>query len=110
MQSMGGEGWTLRDYLSVPYVLVVESYPESDGDWSRRAYYPELPGCVAEGTTTVELFDALDRLRVTSIVARLKDGTEVPVPREPVPRLDVEELLMRTGLTELLGQLDIRSE
>jgi hypothetical protein len=98
--------WTLRDYLSVPYVLVVESYPESDGDWARRAYYPELPGCVAESQKTIELFDALDRLRVRTIVGKLRDGAQVPVPRQPVPRLDVEDLLIRTGLTEFLGELD----
>jgi hypothetical protein len=99
-------GWTLREYLSVPYVLVVESYRESDGDWARRAYYPELPGCVAESAQTVEIFDALDRLRVQTIVAKLRQGAQVPVPRDPVPRLDVEDLLIRTGLTELIGELD----
>jgi hypothetical protein len=104
------ERWTLRQYLSVPYVLVVESYPESNGDWARRAYYPELPGCVAEGTQTVELFDQLDRLRVIAIVDKLRGRERVPVPREPVPRLDVEDLLIRTGLTELLDQLDINTE
>ena len=107
---MGSERWTLRQYLSVPYVLVVESYPESDGDWSRRAYYPELPGCVAEGRQTVELLTSLDRLRVQTIADALRQGDQVPVPREPIPRLDVEDLLNRTGLSELVERLDVRTE
>jgi len=107
---MGRERWTLREYLSVPYVMVVESYPESDGDWSRRAYYQELPGCVAEGRQTVELIANLDRLRVQTIADALREGEQVPVPREPIPRLDVEDLLIRTGLSELVERLDTRLE
>ncbi len=38
---------TLAYYEAVPYLLVLESV-ERDGEWLRRAAYPELPGCMAE--------------------------------------------------------------
>jgi hypothetical protein len=65
---------------------------------------------VAEGRQTVELFTSLDRLRVQTIADALRQGDQVPVPREPIPRLDVEDLLIRTGLTELVERLDTRTE
>ena len=65
--------------------------------------------CV-EGRQTVELIKNLDRMRVQTIVDALREGQHVPVPREPIPRLDVEDLLIRTGLSELVERLDTRTE
>ena len=33
---------TPEEYLAIPYVLVVESVEGPDGQWFRRAMYPEL--------------------------------------------------------------------
>jgi hypothetical protein len=47
---------------------------------------------------------------VQTIAEALRHGDQVPVPREPIPRVDVEDLLIRTGLSELVERLDTRTE
>lgn len=75
---------TRDEYLRVPYVLVVESVEKPDGDWLRRASYPELPGAVAEAESMVDAMDLADDKRVTIITERLARGQHVPVPRPPI--------------------------
>jgi hypothetical protein len=65
-------------------VLVVESVRKPDGDWLRRASYPELPGAVAEAESAVEAMEAADARRVSIITERLDRGMDVPVPRPPI--------------------------
>lgn len=67
----------------MPFVLVVESVPTPDGDWLRRASYPELPGAFAEAGPAVDAMDA-DARRVPIIAERLDRGLDVPVPRLPI--------------------------
>ncbi len=75
---------THDEYLRIPYVLVVESVPRPDGDWCRRASYPELPGAVAEAESAVEAMDMADERRIRIIRQRLEAGIPVPVPRQPL--------------------------
>ncbi|MGB6456915.1 MAG: hypothetical protein WBH47_20805 [Streptosporangiaceae bacterium] len=75
---------TRAEYLRVPFVLIVESVPMPDGQWLRRASYPELPGAVAEAESAVEAIDELDDRRVEIILDRLERGVPVPVPRPPL--------------------------
>jgi predicted RNase H-like HicB family nuclease len=75
---------TRDQYLRIPYVLVVESVPGPDGDWCRRASYPELPGAVGEAESAVEAMDAADEKRVRIIEEWLDAGIPVPVPRPPL--------------------------
>ncbi|MGH3303795.1 MAG: hypothetical protein ACRDOK_19380 [Streptosporangiaceae bacterium] len=75
---------TRDEYLRVPFVLVVESVPKPDGQWLRRASYPELPGAVVEAESAVDAIDALDDRRVEIILDRLERGVPVPVPRPPL--------------------------
>jgi predicted RNase H-like HicB family nuclease len=75
---------TRDQYLRIPYVLVVESVPRSDGDWCRRASYPELPGAVAEAESAVEAMDAADERRVQIILDWFEAGIPIPVPRQPI--------------------------
>jgi predicted RNase H-like HicB family nuclease len=75
---------TRDEYLRIPYVLVVESVPKPDGDWCRRASYPELPGAVAEAESAVEAMDAADERRVRIILDWLEAGIPIPVPRQPL--------------------------
>jgi hypothetical protein len=75
---------TRDEYLRVPFVLVVESIEKPDGEWLRRASYPELPGAVAEAESAVEAMDAVDARRVSIITERLDAGQDVPVPRPPI--------------------------
>jgi hypothetical protein len=79
MQSM-----TYEEYLRVPYVLVVESVEKPDGDWLRRASYPELSGALVEAESAVEAIERVDDKRVEIIRDRLDRGLPVPVPRPPL--------------------------
>ena len=75
----------LRDlaaYEAVPYLLVMESV-ERDGEWLRRAEYPEL-GCAAEAPDAVEAFERLERLRRRMLRQWFDEGTPIPVPRPPI--------------------------
>ncbi len=87
---------TLEEYLAVPYILAVESFEGPDGEWHRRASHPELPGCVVEGDSAVEVIEKLDQLRVQRIMDMLQRGEPVPVPRPPlrssIPPLNREQL------------------
>lgn len=75
---------TRDEYLRVPFVLVVESVRKPDGDWCRRASYPELPGATAEAASAVDAMDLADERRVAIILDRLARGTAIPVPRPPL--------------------------
>lgn len=75
---------TRDEYLRVPYVLVVESVRTPDGDWCRRASYPELPGAVAEAASAIDAMDLADERRVEIILDRLASGAAIPVPRPPL--------------------------
>jgi predicted RNase H-like HicB family nuclease len=71
-------------YLAVPYVLAMESVEHSDGEWYRRAEYPELPNCSAEAYSAVEAIEKLEEERVRCIRDLLERGEAVPVPRPPL--------------------------
>ncbi len=75
---------TLEEHLAVPYVLCLESVPGRDGEWLRRARYPELPGCVGEGASPLEAIARLEEARIRYITERLARGEPIPVPRPPL--------------------------
>jgi hypothetical protein len=75
---------TREEYLRIPYVLVVESVEKPDGDWLRRASYPELTGALVEAESAVEAIEAVDDRRIEIILDRLDRGMPVPVPRPPL--------------------------
>ncbi|HZT05803.1 MAG TPA: type II toxin-antitoxin system HicB family antitoxin [Chloroflexota bacterium] len=75
---------TLDEYLAVPYLLTMESVCRADGEWVRRASYPELPDCVAEADTPIEAIEQVDELRRRLIVEMLGRGDPIPVPRPPL--------------------------
>ncbi len=81
---------TAEEYLAIPYVMVLESVPKPDGDWCRRAIYPEL-GLVGEALSPLEAIDKLEEARVAMIHEWLERGEPVPVPRPPL-RGDQAEL------------------
>lgn len=95
---------TLEDYLAVPYVLTMESVERPDGEWVRRASYPELPGCIAEAFSPIDAIEQLEHLRQQRIVELLERGESVPVPRPPLsthrPVLDPERLEFARWLVE----------
>ena len=75
---------TLEEYLAVPYVLTMESIERPDGEWVRRASYPELPDCVAEAWSPVEAIAQLEERRRYRIVELMERGEPIPVPRPPL--------------------------
>ena len=87
---------TLEEYLAVPYVLTMESVCRPDGEWVRRASYPELPNCVAEAESPIDAIEQLDELRRNRIADMLQKGESIPVPRPPLasalPALDSDRL------------------
>jgi predicted RNase H-like HicB family nuclease len=74
----------LEEHLAVPYVLTMESVCRPDGEWVRRAAYPELPNCVAEAESPIDAIEQLDELRRNRIVEMLRKGEHIPVPRPPL--------------------------
>lgn len=95
---------TVEDYLAVPYVLTMESVARPDGEWVRRASYPELPGCVAEAFSPIDAIEELEQLRQRRILELLERGEIVPVPRPPLSTrrtvLDTERLGFARWLVE----------
>jgi predicted RNase H-like HicB family nuclease len=75
---------TRDEYLAIPYVLVVESIEQEDGDWRRQASYPELPDAVAVADSPIDAMEEVDRKREKIILERLAEGEEIPVPRPPL--------------------------
>ena len=75
----------LAYYDAVPYMLAIESV-QRDGEWLRRAEYPELPECAAEAPSAVEAIEKLEDER-RRVIRRLWDlGAPIPVPRPPLRR------------------------
>ena len=74
---------TTEEYLSVPYVMAMESVQGPDGEWYRRAMYPEL-GIAGEALSPLEAIAKLEQERVKTILGRLERGEYVPVPRPPL--------------------------
>jgi predicted RNase H-like HicB family nuclease len=75
----------LAYYEAVPYVLVIESV-EREGQWLRRATYPELPGCVAEAHSALEAMERLEHERRRVLRKLWNRGAPIPVPRPPLRR------------------------
>ena len=75
----------LAYYEAVPYLLVVESV-EREGQWLRRAEYPELPGCAAEAESAVEAIEMLESERRRLIQLLWDRGAPIPTPRAPLRR------------------------
>ena len=88
MSASGNERDTSPDlayYEAVPYLLVMESV-ERQGEWLRRAEYPELPGCVAEAPSALEALEKLEQERLRVLRQLWDRGASIPVPRPPLLR------------------------
>jgi predicted RNase H-like HicB family nuclease len=93
---------TPEEHLAVPYILVMESFEGPDGNWLRRAEYPELPGVVGIGPGPLEALDQLEEARVSFILERLERGEPIPVPRPPLPERVQAISLDRLGFARWL--------
>ena len=94
---------TPEEYLAIPYVLVVESVEGPDGQWFRRAMYPEL-GISGEAQSPLDAIAKLEEARVATILGKLERGEPVPVPRPPLREeiggLDAQKLGFARWLVE----------
>ena len=82
---MRDERRALEYYEAIPYVLVIESI-EREGQWLRRAEYPELPGCAAEAVSALEAMEQLDHERRRVLRRLWETGAPIPVPRPALAR------------------------
>jgi predicted RNase H-like HicB family nuclease len=96
----------LRELLSVPYLLEAEAVEAEPGRWLVRLAYPELAGCIAEGSVVEEALKELERRRIELIVGLVEAGREPPVPRQPLtgsdPLWTVRDLGLSTRIAALL--------
>lgn len=97
---------TLRELLSIPYLLEAEAVETEPGRWAIRLAYPELPGCAAQATVVEEALRALERQRIETIVGMVESGQQPPVPREPLvsddPLWTARDLGLSDRVTALL--------
>lgn len=66
----------LLELLAIPYLLEAEAVETEPGKWLLRLAYPELPGCIAEGSTLEDVLGELERRRVEIIVSLVEAGEE----------------------------------
>ena len=74
---------SLEAYDAVPYLLVFESV-ERNGEWLRRAEYPELPDCAAEAESAVDALEQLEHERRRVLRQLWEQGAPIPLPRPPL--------------------------
>lgn len=75
-----------RSEVQTNYAGVIE---KADGDYS--AYVPDLPGCVATGTTVEEAEAEIREAIALHIVGMREDGLSIP---EPTSRVEYIELVV----------------
>src|SRR4030088_1890890 len=92
-----------EEYLAIPYVLVVESVEGPDGQWFRRAMYPEL-GISGEAVPRLDGVAKPEEAGLSTIRGNLERGEPVPVPRPPLREeiggLDAQKLGFAKWLVE----------
>lgn len=66
------------------YAIVIE---KADGNYS--AYVPDLPGCVATGTTVEETESALREAVAFHLEGLREDGITIPAPSSRVDHIEV---------------------
>jgi len=69
---------SLADYLSINYPFNVQA--ESDGGFVIE--FPDLPGCMTQVETSVEIYDAAQEIRELWIETAYDQGRSIPVPEE----------------------------
>lgn len=91
---------SLRELLSVPYLLEAEAVEIEPGKWLLRFAYPELPGCTAEGFVIEDVLKELELRRVEMIVSLVEAGRQPPIPRQPLAASDPLWTARDLGLSE----------
>jgi predicted RNase H-like HicB family nuclease len=63
-----------------PYKITITNDETTDGEPIFVLYTPELPGCMAQGTTLAEAHENLSDAREEYILSLLEDNLPVPAP------------------------------
>ncbi len=63
-------------YMSLPYTMIIKQSPE--GGFVGKIN--ELPGCLAQGETRVEVLEMLEDAKAAWIDVALEDNDEIPEP------------------------------
>ena len=70
----------VEDYLELPYTIeVMKDEGENYSGWFARVV--ELPGCMTQADTFVELSDMVREAMAAWIETALEDGETIPLPR-----------------------------
>ena len=66
-------------YAALPYDIVVTSSPEG----GYVATIPDLPGCITQGETRLEVLEMIEDAQRCWLAAELEDDEEIPEPPDP---------------------------
>lgn len=66
-------------YMSLPYQIVITPSPE--GGYSAKI--PDLPGCITQGETRLEVLEMIEDAQRCWLTAELEDDEEIPEPPDP---------------------------
>jgi predicted RNase H-like HicB family nuclease len=73
-----------KKLAALPYTISKLNDETTDGEPIIVLYNPELPGCMAQGTTMQEALDNLLDARQEYILSLLEDGQPVPLPNQDI--------------------------
>lgn len=66
----------LNYYMSLPYQIVITPSPEG----GYAAKIPDLPGCITQGETQLEIFEMIEDAKRCWLTAALEDDDDIPEP------------------------------
>jgi predicted RNase H-like HicB family nuclease len=75
---MNSTGKKLRDYMKLPYTVMLRR--DEEGDFIARI--KELEGCVADGQDEIEALGNLEKIKELWIETALKANKAIPIPEE----------------------------
>lgn len=67
------------------YLVIIEQTPEGYGAW-----LPDLPGCVALGTTLKQVLALMEETIDLHVQSMVRDGEAVPLPSARVALIEVD--------------------
>ena len=69
----------LNYYMSLPYQIVITPSPEG----GYAAKIPDLPGCITQGETRLEVLEMIEDAKRCWLTAELEDDEDIPEPPDP---------------------------
>lgn len=66
-------------YMALPYQIVITPSPEG----GYAAKIPDLPGCITQGETRLEVLEMIEDAKRCWLTAELEDDEDIPEPPDP---------------------------